>query len=190
MDHIKALPDNIRNPPHRNSLSDLWKHLQEWDTWKSRLEDAERMTKAEYALLNKPSPDWSAKDATGQVRALKDYRGKVLVLDFWGCGCGPCLLAMPYLNQLEAIYADKPVVFLGMNVGDSEEDVRTKIDEMKLRNIQILFGANSRLYNVSAIPVFVVIDPEGVVRYQKVGWDDDEKIPLRAEIDRLLNKAD
>jgi thiol-disulfide isomerase/thioredoxin len=110
------------------------------------------------------------------------------VLDFWGCNCGPCMVAMPYLNQLEEVYARKPVVFLGMNTGDSTNDIKKKMEQMQLKNTQLLFGGKSGIYHVSAIPVFIIVDQQGIVRFQNIGWDDTEKGPLRAQIDQLLGK--
>lgn len=185
---IKNLPKNILNPPHRNNLSSMWSYQEKEQNWQGRLKEAEQMTNAEPALLNKPSPGWTANDVTGQPHSLKDYRGKIIVLDFWGCNCGPCMVAMPYLNQLEEVYAHKPVVFLGMNTGDSTNDIKKKMEQMQLKNTQLLFGGKSGIYHVSAIPVFIIVDQQGIVRFQNIGWDDTEKGPLRAQIDQLLGK--
>jgi thiol-disulfide isomerase/thioredoxin len=184
---IKNLPENILSPPHRNDLSQMWSYLEKWQNWQDRVNEAEQMTNAESALLNKPSPDWDANDIAGRSHSLRDYRGKIVVLDFWSCNCGPCIEAMPYLNQLEEIYVNDPVVFLGMNTGDSPNDVRKKMEQMHLKNTQLLVGGKS-MYNVAAIPVFVIIDKEGIVRFHTIGWDDTEKGLLRAEIDHLLGK--
>jgi thiol-disulfide isomerase/thioredoxin len=185
---IKNLPKSILNPPHRNNLSSMWSYQENEQNWQDRINEAERITKAESALLNKPSPDWTANDVTGQSHSLKDYRGKIILLDFWSCNCGPCIVAMPYLNQLEDVYINRPVVFLGMNTGDSSDDIKKKMEEMRLRNTQLLFGGKSNIYNVSAIPVLILIDQKGIVRFQNTGWDDTEKGPLRAQIDQLLDK--
>jgi thiol-disulfide isomerase/thioredoxin len=185
---IKNLPKSILNPPHRNNLSSMWSYQESKQNWQDRVNEAEQVTKAESALLNKPSPDWTANDVTGQSHSLKDYRGKIILLDFWSCNCGPCIVAMPYLNQLEDVYAHQPVVFLGMNTGDSPDDIKRKMEQMRLKNTQILFGGKAGIYNVSAIPVLIIIDQQGIVRFHNIGWDDTEKRPLRARIDQLLDK--
>jgi thiol-disulfide isomerase/thioredoxin len=69
----------------------------------------------EEQVLNKPAAEWLLKDIDGEMHELKNYQGKVVILDFWYRGCGWCIRAMPQLKELADDFKDKPVVVLGMN---------------------------------------------------------------------------
>jgi thiol-disulfide isomerase/thioredoxin len=83
-------------------------------------------------MVNKPAADWTAFDFAGRSHSLKDYRGKVVVMDFWFRGCSWCILAMPQLKQLAADFAGKPVAILGMNVDSDPADGQFVIDALEL----------------------------------------------------------
>jgi hypothetical protein len=65
--------------------------------------------------VGKPAAGWELKGLDGKTHALSEYRGKVVVLDFWYRGCGWCIKAMPQLNALAAEFEGRPVAVLGMN---------------------------------------------------------------------------
>ena len=83
-------------------------------------------------ILDKPSPSWETTDFDGKKHAIRDYRGKVVVLDFWNTACASCLRAMPQVKQVVEDFKDKPVTVLGMNDDDNEDDARSVIEKMDL----------------------------------------------------------
>lgn len=73
--------------------------------------------------LGGPAPDWKLIDPVGRVHSLSDYRGKVVVLDFWATWCGPCIRAMPGLQKIHQQYLDRGVVVFGINTWEESNSV-------------------------------------------------------------------
>ena len=104
-------------------------------------------------------------DLAGGVHHLSDYRGKYVLLDFWARSCAPCLAAMPELAQLFANNSDSLVV-VGLSLDDEDAWLQTsrekKISWVNLNEKKGAAGLNVA-YNVSSIPHYVLISPEGKV---------------------------
>ena len=75
---------------------------------------------------------WETKDLTGKTHSLKDYRGKVVVLDFWYRRCLWCIKAMPQVVQIAQDFKDEPVVVLGMNIDDEDADAQFVVERLKI----------------------------------------------------------
>jgi len=129
-----------------------------------------------------------AQDISGQPYSLKDYRGKVVLLDFWNRECGPCLISMPYLKKIEEDYKHQPFVIIGLDKFDSPEVFRKAVQILQLDNPQLLAGKIPELYDVVGNPVYVLIDEQGVIRFRHAGWDESLDKVLRTQIDQLLAK--
>jgi thiol-disulfide isomerase/thioredoxin len=140
-------------------------------------------------VLNKPSPDWSTTDIDGKPAKLADFRGKVVVMDFWYRGCGWCMYAMPQVIQLSQDYKDKPVVVLGMNTDQKEEDARFVIDTFGLKYSTIKADGIPPKYGIQGFPTLVIVDQEGVVRDVHVGYSPDLREKVSKKIDELLGKS-
>ena len=83
-------------------------------------------------LLNLPAPEWQTVDLDGTAHSLKDYRGKVVLLDFWYRGCGACMRSMPSMNQLAEDFQDQPVAILGISTDRDPADARVVVDALGL----------------------------------------------------------
>lgn len=90
--------------------------------------------------MGKPAADWEAKDIDGKVHRMADYRGRVVVMDFWYRGCGWCMTAMPQVTRLSEVFRDQPVSVLGMSIDEDEKDARAVIEAMSLRYPTIRAG--------------------------------------------------
>lgn len=118
------------------------------------------------------APDFSFTSLEGEHITLEDLRGKVVLLDFWGTWCPPCVESVPELRNLQKKYAKEPsFVLIGISSDSDEEAWREFTTKNKMiwpqyrdkdRRIQRAFG-------VRAFPTYVVIDHEGIVRHQSVG---------------------
>lgn len=148
---------------------------------------AEAAAQKRKALVGKPSPDWMANDMFGQPHALKDYRGKVVLLDFWAHTCGPCLMSVPALNKIERDYAGKKFEIISINVGDGPDDMRRAVEKFGMKNTQLAGSWVIQKYGFAGIPMYLLIDQDGVVRARHIGWDDSLDPVLRREIDQLLS---
>jgi thiol-disulfide isomerase/thioredoxin len=149
----------------------------------------ERATKRQ-ATLKQPAFDWSCEGLDGKSHALKDYRGRVVVLDFWYRGCGWCIRAMPQMKQIAQHFADQPVTIFGMNTDRKEEDAQFVIEKMGLNYTNLKATGIPEKYGVSGFPTLLILDQEGMVRDIHVGYAPDLKEKVSESIERLLAKKE
>ena len=138
------------------------------------------------SLVGHPAPVWSLPGLDGKQHSLKDYRGKVVILDFWYRGCPWCIRAMPRLNELAREYQDKPVAVIGMNIDRDTVDARFVVQKLGLSYTNVLGSEEYKKYRVHAFPTLYVIDRRGVTRDIHVGYSPDLGSKLRATVERLL----
>jgi peroxiredoxin len=136
------------------------------------------------AQLGKPSPEWETKDFDGKPRGLKDYRGKVVVLDFWYRHCGWCIRAMPQVARLADDFKGEPVAVLGMNIDRSEEDARFVIEKMGLRYPMLKARGLHENYHMHGYPTMIILDGKGTVRDVHVGYQPT----LHDEVSKTIRK--
>lgn len=148
---------------------------------KSRLKFA-----AEWKQMEgKPAPPFTLPTLDDQKISLTDLRGKVVVLDFWFRACGPCMVAMPDVQQLADDFKGRPVVFLGMNIDENPADARLVVDTMRLSypTLRMSQETASSLYKVQGYPTVMLIDPEGVIRRIPMTVNHDA---LKKEIESMI----
>ena len=133
---------------------------------------------ASSGLEGQLAPDFALKSSTGENLRLSEYRGDVVMLNFWATWCGPCRQEMPLLDELYKRYERVGFNLLGVNIDDDSRRAMRMIEELGV-NFPVLFDARkevSKLYEVEAMPVTVLIDREGNVRYvhhgYKPGYED------------------
>lgn len=138
------------------------------------------------ALVGTPSEDWTTTDLDGRTHALKDYRGKVVILDFWYRGCGWCIRAMPQMKQVAAHFEEEPVVVFGMNTDRKEEDARFVVEKMGLTYANLKATGLPEKYKVQGFPTLLILDQEGVIRDIHVGYSPTLRDEVIESVDRLL----
>ena len=120
----------------------------------------------------KQAPDFALKDANGQTVKLSDYRGKVVLLNFWATWCGPCKIEMPWFKDFEQNYKDKNFSVLGISLDDDGwKAVKPYIEENKI-NYRVVIGTEqiAQLYGeVDSLPTTFIIDREGRVAAVHIG---------------------
>jgi thiol-disulfide isomerase/thioredoxin len=141
-------------------------------------------------LLDLPAPAFATLTPDGKPIALSDFKGKVVLLDFWATWCGPCMQAIPAIQRLSEKFKDQPVAIVGVNrdkEGD-ESKVKRTIERKQLTFHQAMDtpGTIAKSYKITAIPALILIDKEGVVRQVHVGYGPGEEEVLAAEIEKLL----
>ena len=129
-------------------------------------------------MEGQPAPDFALKSSTGENLRLSEYRGDVVMINFWATWCGPCRQEMPLLDELYARYQRVGFNLLGVNIDDDSRRAMQMIEELGV-SFPVLFDARkevSKLYEVEAMPVTVLVDREGKVRYvhhgYKPGYED------------------
>ncbi|NOX49229.1 MAG: TlpA family protein disulfide reductase [Gammaproteobacteria bacterium] len=118
------------------------------------------------------APDFTLKSLQGTNLRLEEYRGQVVLLNFWASWCGPCRQEMPILDRIHQRYEDAGFAVLGVNV-EGEIAPAQKIVDMTNVTFPILIDegqAVSELYELEAMPSTLVIDRNGVVRYVHLGY--------------------
>lgn len=129
----------------------------------------------ENLIVGKTAPDFKAIDQDGVEFRLSDYRGKVVVLDFWGFWCGPCRALIPHNKEMVEANKSKPFALIGIN-SDGDRSVLQKIvKEQGLTYRNAVGGTTSgpiaTAWNVHAWPTVYVIDANGVIRNKFIGVD-------------------
>ena len=139
-------------------------------------------------LIGQPSPLWQAQDLNGHRHSLKDYKGKVVVLDFWNRGCGWCMRTIPQVKQVAEQFLGREVVVLGMNTDRDERDARLVISKLKLSYPILKAGALPAKYMIPGFPTLLIIDQQGVVREMYVGYSPTLGKDVSEIIEALLNE--
>ncbi|WP_297528692.1 peroxiredoxin family protein [Thiohalobacter sp.] len=132
------------------------------------------------------APDFALPDMDGRVHRLSDYRGKVVILNFWATWCPPCRREMPSMQRAWHKIRNEGIMMLAVNVGETEDTVFQFMGDYPM-DFPVLFdhdGSVSEAWPMLALPTTFVIDPEGRIAYRAVGgreWDDDRLLdPVRA----------
>ncbi len=127
-------------------------------------------------LTGQPAPDFTLTLFDGRTVRLSDFRGKVVFLNFWASWCPPCRDEAPLLEQTWQRYKARDVVFLGVDIQDTESAARQFLDEFR---ISYMNGrdANGRIainYGVYGIPETFFIDRDGRITYKHIGALDEQ----------------
>ncbi len=137
-------------------------------------------------LVNKPSPRWEADDFSGKKHSLDDYRGQVILLDFWYRGCPWCIRAMPMIKRIAEHFKDGGVAIIGVNTDKERADAIFVLQRMSLPYVNLSGRDLIKKYDIASYPTFVIIDKNGLVRRILIGYEPllDEKLigiiePLR-----------
>jgi thiol-disulfide isomerase/thioredoxin len=130
--------------------------------------------------IGKPCPEIVGEDIDGKPFQLGDYRGKVIVIAFWGDWCGPCREMYPHERSLVKKMEGKPFVLLGVN---SDRDKQTLHKRMQQENITWRFwwdgggisGPIANQFNIQGWPTLYVVDHRGIIRHKWMGIAGQEK---------------
>ena len=123
-------------------------------------------TPSRNPFVNRPAPDFRVMDTRGEELTLGQYRGQVVLLDFWATWCGPCIAEMPNVKLAYAKHKDQKFQIIGISLDSSIAPLEAYIQREGIEWRQYLdsTGQISGLYNVRAIPSTFLIDGTGIVR--------------------------
>jgi thiol-disulfide isomerase/thioredoxin len=123
-----------------------------------------------------PAPAWALKDPDGKPVTSDQFRGKVVVLDFWATWCTPCKAEIPGYIDLQKKYAADGLVFIGVSIDqDGALVVKRFIKDFGINYTVVLAGDSdieSAYGDISMIPTTFIIDRQGRIRDKKVGKED------------------
>lgn len=124
-----------------------------------------------------PAPAFSLKDLSGKTVSLADYKGKVVLIDFWATFCGPCVKAMPKLQKLHDEHGAKGFSVLGIATDEEGEKLVRPFMAKRKITYPILIDAGSwKAYGVKALPALFLIDREGRIVKQYGGGTEPKAI--------------
>lgn len=133
--------------------------------------------------VGKIAPEIDGEDLDGVAFKLTDYRGKVVMLSFWGSWCGPCMGLVPHERELAELYKDKPFALIGVNSDQDKATLKPVLEEYKISWRSFWCGPEgpegsiARAWNVNGWPTIYLIDHAGVIRgKQLMGTVLDAKI--------------
>ncbi len=128
----------------------------------------------------RPAPDFTLSDQGGQQVSLSQFRGKVVLLDFWASWCGPCIGNLPYIRELKKKTTDLPVVFVNLSLDSSDAAWRKAIDKHGIKGVHVRSGVwgsgATSAYNVRAIPAYFLVDPQGIIVERLSGVRDTDAV--------------
>jgi peroxiredoxin len=136
--------------------------------------------KVEMLKIGALAPDFPATDLAGKPVKVSDYRGKIVILDFWATWCGPCINSMPHTNEVAAEYKDQGVVILASCTSDSRAAFDAWVKKNRATYPELLFSfdpeerspnrAARKLYGVGGIPQQFIIGRDGKIAALCTGY--------------------
>ncbi len=137
-----------------------------------------------------PAANFTLKSAAGTNIRLSEYRGQVVLLNFWASWCGPCRQEFPHLDAIHQKYSDLGFTVFGVNV---EQD-RAMADKV-LRDIPVTFpvlfdqeSQVSKLYDVDAMPMTVLVDRNGDMRFMHKGYKPGYETAYEKQVRALIRE--
>lgn len=142
-------------------LDDAFKRSNNWDLF------AAYMDSASFRKLNniKSVFDISLKGVNGKEVSLFNYKGKILLLDFWGSWCAPCIASIPHVNQLISELKEYPVEVISVAMGTKEDVWKKIISKNNYMGVHLndSEGILAAYYKVLSAPKYVIVGPDGIL---------------------------
>ncbi len=124
------------------------------------------------AAADVQAPAFTLQSVDGKPVSLAQYKGDVVMINFWASWCGPCRQEMPLLDSIYKQYKDMGFVLLGVNVEPDAHSANAWLKKTPV-SYPVLYDPDSQvsqLYQVQAMPTTVIIDRKGIVRYVHNGY--------------------
>ncbi|WP_081858140.1 TlpA disulfide reductase family protein [Thiomonas sp. FB-Cd] len=138
----------------------------------------------------RPAPDFTLRDIDGKPHRLADYRGKVVLVNFWATWCPPCRAEMPSIERLYSSMKGKPFVVLALDQGESINNVFAFMGQLAPSpTFPVLLDRKSQVahaFDVMGIPSTFLIDEQGRIVAKAIGGRDYDSAAMRSLVERLM----
>jgi len=145
---------------------------------------AQQAGKGLTQLPDRPqAPDFVLADIDGNQYRLSDYRGQVVIVNFWATWCPPCRAEMPSMQRAWQQLEKEGILMLGINVGEDEDTIFQFTANYPVE-FPLLMDQDSRVINqwpVRGLPTTFVVSPAGKITYRAIGgreWDDPDLLAM------------
>lgn len=138
-----------------------------------------------------PAPEMAIKTLDGNsTSSLADYRGKVVLVDFWASWCPPCRKSIPLLSELHQSLKDKGFTLVAVNEDDDPQLGRDFMEPVKsdFPSLSDPEGKLSAAFGVRGMPASYLIDDKGVIQWVHEGFNPSEMENIRQQVNKLLNQ--
>lgn len=133
------------------------------------------------------APSFVLLDIEGKQASLSDYKGKVVLIDFWATYCPPCRKSIPFLNELQNTYSDEKFIVVGLSMDDSTAAVSSFMKEYAIQYPLLMANSDvARRYNVRGIPTLYLIDEQGRIIYKTLFVNEAEKSFIIENIEKRV----
>jgi thiol-disulfide isomerase/thioredoxin len=134
------------------------------------------------------TPALELSDLEGKKHSLADYRGKVVLVNFWATWCEPCREEMPSIERLRASLGGRPFAVLAINLAEPESRIRKFLEAVPV-GFPILLDRDTkttRAWQAKVLPATYIVGPDGAIRYRHVGDLDWSTPEVRKQIVALM----
>ncbi|HSH30074.1 MAG TPA: TlpA disulfide reductase family protein [Thiohalobacter sp.] len=138
-----------------------------------------------------PLPGFTLQDLEGNPHSLEDYRGKVVMVNFWATYCPPCIEEIPSMQRLNNKLGEEKFAILAVNMAEPRGEIEAFLDKHAIEiGFPVLLdpdGAVLSQWMITAVPTTFILDPEGRIRYGLFGgleWDKPEIVDTLSELMR------
>mgnify|MGYP001138511207 CR=1 FL=1 len=127
--------------------------------------------------------EFNLPDVKNQFHSTADYKGKVILLNFWASWCPPCIQEMPELERLKQQMSDQPFEIIALNVGEKRYKVRKFLKLINF-DLPVLLDTKKELFNsweIKTLPTSFLIDANGHIRYKvrgNPGWENEDTLAI------------
>lgn len=125
------------------------------------------------------APEFQLESLSGEMISLSDFRGQIVVLNFWATWCGPCIKEMPMLQEYQEIFPE--IVVLGVDLEESRAIVEPFIAEMGVISYTILLDPQvitGELYQIFTLPTTFFIDANGIIKFRHIGYMSEDQFSV------------
>ena len=149
------------------------------------------LDKALKVQPGRPAPDFTLLDLDGRPVSLSQFKGRVVLLDFWASWCGPCIADLPRLKEIKERTGGRQVVFVNLSLDGKERDWRKAVEEHGIQGVHVRapgWGAEvAKDYNVSGIPSYFLLDSKGMI-VERLTGRVGEVDAVVAKIEKILGR--